>query len=337
MKFILCVADHYEPFAEGVDDAVAAARVKRWVDVLPGITKSIQGSDGVGYKHSFFYPKEEYNREIMRSLEKLSKDKCGEVEIHIHHENVKSDEFRSDMEEFKSTLRDEHGLLPSPKNALSEVKYAFIHGNWALDNSRPDGRWCGVNDELICLNETGCYADFTFPSAPDITQPPKINSIYYAKDDPEKPSSHNNGVDLEVGGSPTGDLLLIQGPLGITWKRKKGLLIPSIENGEIGGGRPPTLKRFKSWSSQCISVSGKNDWIFIKLHCHGATEKNSAMLLGEEMRSFLKSLIEMSEQEGFSLNFVTAREMYNIIKAAEAGEDGDPSDYRDYELVLVDG
>lgn len=32
------------------------------------------------------------------------------------------------------------------------------------------------------------------------------------------------------------------------------------------------------------------------------------------------------------LHYVTAREMYNIIKAAEAGKSGNPGDWRDYEL-----
>lgn len=32
------------------------------------------------------------------------------------------------------------------------------------------------------------------------------------------------------------------------------------------------------------------------------------------------------------LHYVTAREAYNIIKAAEAGHAGDPNDYRDFEL-----
>ena len=31
---------------------------------------------------------------------------------------------------------------------LYGAAYAFVHGNWALDNSRPDGRWCGIDAEL---------------------------------------------------------------------------------------------------------------------------------------------------------------------------------------------
>ena len=32
------------------------------------------------------------------------------------------------------------------------------------------------------------------------------------------------------------------------------------------------------------------------------------------------------------LHYVTSRELYNIVKAAEAGLDGDPARYRDYVL-----
>ena len=43
--------------------------------------------------------------------------------------------------------------------------FGFAPRNWALCNARRDGRWCGVNDELGVLRRTGCYADFTLPSA----------------------------------------------------------------------------------------------------------------------------------------------------------------------------
>src|SRR5258707_498316 len=77
-----------------------------------------------------------------------------------------------------------------------EEMYAFIHGNWALDNSRPDGRWCGINNELDVLRETGCFADFTLPSAPSPCQTSTINRIYYAVDDPKRPKSHDTGFPI---------------------------------------------------------------------------------------------------------------------------------------------
>ena len=102
------------------------------------------------------------------------------------------------------------------RNATGELTYGFIHGNWALGNSRPDGRWCGVNDEISILRKTGCYADFTMPSAPDCTQTRTINSIYYATDDLERPKSHDTGIPARVGAAaPENALLMIQGPLAL--------------------------------------------------------------------------------------------------------------------------
>jgi hypothetical protein len=73
-----------------------------------------------------------------------------------------------------------NGSSPRPSTLdplSSRIAYGFVHGNWALCNSRPDGDWCGVNEELTVLAQTGCYADFTFPSAPSPTQPRMVNAV----------------------------------------------------------------------------------------------------------------------------------------------------------------
>ena len=72
--------------------------------------------------------------------------------------------LREKLQRYLETLHDRHGLLE--KDATGRISWGFIHGNWALDNCRSDGRMCGVNNELDVLRETGCYADFTLPSAP---------------------------------------------------------------------------------------------------------------------------------------------------------------------------
>ena len=60
-------------------------------------------------------------------------------------DNDTEDNLRQTLEEFKENLDVRHGLLRC--NDAGEIIYGFIHGNWALNNSRHDGRWCGVNDE----------------------------------------------------------------------------------------------------------------------------------------------------------------------------------------------
>ena len=217
---------------------------------------------------------------------------------------------------------------PSTLNSQPLLRYGFIHGNWCLDNSRRDGDWCGVNNELQVLRETGCYADFTLPSAPSDTQTRKVNAIYYATDDPLRPKSHDTGVDVRVGGQATGDLLIMQGPLALNWKRRKWFCLPRIEHADVAGHTPPTADRIDLWVRQRIGVVGKPDWIFVKVHTHGCQEGSFDSALGiaaARMHEYLA-------RQPFQLHYVTAREVYNLIKAAEAGMTGDPNQYRNFVL-----
>jgi hypothetical protein len=171
------------------------------------------------------------------------------------------------------------------------------------------------------------------PSAPSETQSKKINSIYYAMDDPEKPKSYNTGIDVRVGKKPSGDLMIIQGPLCLNWRKRKAFILPTIENGNITAINPPTADRIKLWVKQHIHVRGRRNWMFIKVYTHGAQDANCEALLGpggylDRMYSHLEDTY--NDGVKYRLHYVTAREMYNIVKAAEAGEEGDPNDYRDY-------
>ena len=53
----------------------------------------------------------------------------------------------------------------------------------------------------------------------------------------------------------------------------------------------------------------------------------------------MHSYLECAYNDGkrHVLHYVTAREMYNIAKAAEAGMTGDPGAYRDFELARPHG
>ena len=49
------------------------------------------------------------------------------------------------------------------------------------------------------------------------------------------------------------------------------------------------------------------------------------------MADFHRLLAELARTEpGFCFHYVTAREMVNILHAAEAGCEGDPGQYRDF-------
>jgi hypothetical protein len=125
--------------------------------------------------------------------------------------------------------------------------------------------------------------------------------------------------------------MIIQGPLAINWANRKYGIIPRIENAEISSTNPPTPYRIRLWVSQHIHVKGRPNWIIVKVSCHGAEDRNREALLGEpadQMYSYLEK--EYRDGPGYRLHYVTARQLYNIIKAAEAGLAGNPNEYRDY-------
>jgi hypothetical protein len=257
----------------------------------------------------------------------------GEVEVHLHHNNDTPDHLRKTLIDWKQTLRDRHDLLPRHRHT-GETEYAFIHGNWALNNSHPDGILCGVNNEVDILRETGCYADFTLPSYPDPTQTRKINSIYYAVGDANKPKSHDWGVDVGTTGQPDRSIMLMQGPLLLKWRGRKYGLLPRVENGNLQASQPPSEYRLDLWLSARVQVPSRPDWYFVKLHAHGATEESQSVLLGEPMVRFHELLARRaSENPNFHYHYVTAREMYNLAKAAESGWTGTVNDARDYLLT----
>jgi hypothetical protein len=317
LSVFLCIADHFEPKRGNAAPSVAHDRVSRWEKEYPRLASEFADSRGRAPQHTFFYPAEEYEPRYLDSLALLSHHGLGDVEVHLHHDHDTADGLRDKLLRFTAALHHSHGLLEQDANG--QISYGFIHGNWALDNSRPDGRWCGVNNEISVLIETGCYADFTMPSAPAGCQTRTINSIYYANDDPERPKSHDIGIRAIAGSAAPGDaLLMIQGPLALDWGSRKWGLLPRIENGDLLGVRPPTMERLKLWLRAGVAVAGRPDWVFIKLHTHGAKEANTAMLLGEPMRNFHRALSSYARQrEEFAYYYVTAREMAQLVHALE--------------------
>lgn len=333
---MFCVCDHFEPF-HGTDRSNALRRVEAWVKKYPERCKKFKDTDDLPPKHTFFYPIEQYDEEILNKLSVLRDIGLGEVEMHLHHDNDTETGLRDKLYKGMENLS-RHGFLA--KDEAGRTRYGFVHGNWALDNSDPSGKNCGVNNEISVLLETGCYADFTMPSAPHPTQTRIINSIYYASDTPA-PKSHDTGVSVRVEprssaeGHQSSALLMIQGPLALNWRRRKLGLLPRIENGELSGANPPNEQRMKIWIDAGVHVQGRPEWVFIKLHTHGCDEekRNTQMLLGEEMAEFYQHLSDYyNDGKNFRLHYVTARECVNIVLAAQDGVEGNPGLFRNYRL-----
>jgi hypothetical protein len=124
--------------------------------------------------------------------------------------------------------------------------------------------------------------------------------------------------------------MIFQGPMTINWKDWRHKWHPTIEDGDINHkathGDP---RRVDAWIRQAIHVKGRPEWQFVKVFCHGAQD-HEAVVGDETDRMFSYLETRYNDGKKYRLHYVTAREAYNIVRAAENGETGNPDDFRDY-------
>jgi hypothetical protein len=332
---LFCIVDHYEPNNAGADRRTQLARVRRWVADYRPYADGLRDAEGQLPRHSFFFPAEIYDADLVSPLAELCHEGLGEFEVHLHHDRDTSANLRATLERFTQTLAERHGLLS--RDRQGRLAYGFIHGNWALDNSHPNGVDCGVNDELTILRETGCYADFTMPSVVFDSQSRIVNRVYFAIDDPQRPASHLTGPLARVGRTPPVDgLLMIPGALAPDWQRRVAGLLPRIDASAIDYRTLPSFERLRRWIGAGVGVAGRPEWVFVKIHTHGAPERNADVILGGPTRAMLEEAsARLNDGRRFRLHFVTAREMANIALAAIDGRSGNAGHFRDYRYVSV--
>ena len=343
VHLMVALADHFEPsIVPEAPQTLASAdeqerRVEQWCARYPAAVGAWRDADDFPLRHTYFYPAEQYNKILIDRLAEHCRMGWGEIEVHLHHgtgEPDTAENTRRVLVEFRDVLA-VHGCL-SRWNGEGPPRYAFVHGNWTLANSG-GGLACGVDEEMQILNETGCYADLTLPSAPHPAQVRKINALYECAGPLDRRAPHRRGHDLRRGHPPRVFPLMVQGPLGLDFARRvSGWPVPSIENGALTTLCPPTMHRLRLWRGASITVDHRPDWIFIKLHCHGMDPRDEAAMLGSPLRRFLGELTEWAGASSrYRVHFVTAREMVNIVLAACDGREGNPGDYRDYRLRLI--
>ncbi len=307
----VAICDHFEPLWQGASAEAALERVRRWHAEWPRVAARHQDSRGRSPQYTFFYPQEEYRPHLLAPLAELTRAGIADVEVHLHHDGDTRQGFTDKVSGFIQSLSADHGLLRTRQGRLA---FGFIHGNWALDNARPDGRWCGLNDEITLLRDLGCYADFTLPAAPDPSQAGPVNAIFDVTDDPAKPRSHARGTIVRRG-SPARDLTLVTGPLGITFPaRRRGK--PQLENGDLAHYRPPARHRVETWLSLAPRIE---DHLFVKLFAHGAQEKNANCLLDGGLDSMFGDLKSLCSARSLELRYVTAWEMWNVVESLRSG------------------
>jgi hypothetical protein len=309
---IFLLTDHYEP---GAGEA-GSERNRRWLEGPRPIADRHLDSAGNKFQYSWFYPYEHRNEEVLASLSQMAREGYGEVELHWHHARSTNERFPASLDSAIAWFQNHDALIsagPEP-----ETHFGFIHGNWALDGSKP---FCGVSRELEILQSRGCYADFTFSTIGTDCQPTTVNRIYYADETPEA-KSYETGTRAAVGQRSPAGFMIFEGPLAFDWIRVRP------EYGAVGESEP-TERQIHQWIDADIHVEGRPEWVFVKAYAHGIQTRT---IDSGAMAQTLEHLERVCEARGLTLHYMTAREAYNVVKAAEDGQSGNPEAYRDYRI-----
>lgn len=338
---IITVANHFEPgWSENgfLDLKTQIRRLKEYHQMARSLGDAVTDADGTKFRHTNFYPGEQYYPEILDIMAEMQSEGLGEVEVHMHHEGDQPDtpeNTRRVLVTFRDILAERHKCL-SRMDGVDVPMYAFVHGNLALANSC-SGKYCGVDNEMEILRETGCYLDMTLPSAPDESQVPVLNQIYECALPLNEPVPHRRGHRVEVGGNDVLLPLIFTGPLVLYLDERNGYVpLPRIDDGALTANQRLTRSRFRRWMSANVTVAGKSDWIFVKLYCHGFFDYDQSACIGEDAKRFFGEIVEESNRTGkYKVHFASAREAFNMVNAAMDGKNGEPGNYRDYKLRSI--
>jgi hypothetical protein len=317
---IVLVVDHFEP-ASRFGETAAIESVRSWCAAYEELAGRHHDADGRPPQHSWFYRYDYPNAGCIRALSDSVFKGFGEIEFHLHHGHDTPATFAQRLQAGVAWFNRCGAMWTA--EARPRPYFGYIAGNSALDNGAGDSRLSGCDTEVRSLCEAGCYADFTFPALGSPAQPRLVNAIYYATED-GRPKSYDTGVEVVVGKQASGDLLIFQGPVAVDWAAG------CLEAGALENSSPPHPRRLAGWLKAHVHVPGRPEWVFVKLHTHAMQNRRS--FLSPATDALFAAMEHWWNRPPFRLHYVTAREAYNLVKAAEAGHRGDPNAYRDFVL-----
>jgi hypothetical protein len=320
---LIAICNRFEPSEKTRGDGKPAL-LEEWSRDLSRLADEFSDGKAVAPKHTFFLPAENADAVWVPELGELCKATGNEIELMAPRPVESAECLRESIQRAKASLGGQ-GWLSCDKTGAS--RYGFIQGTKVPDSTR-------LISHRAILKETGCYASFLPPELVDEVPAEFDNSLCYAYDHnlKDRPGGLRR-VRAKRGLQTESDdgLLLVPPPFARDWTRKKFGLLPQVETSELTAAKPPSRERLRLWLDCRITVDARPNWVFIALHTHGLQPENSMMLLGEPMRKFYRALVKvMADDESLRFHCVTARELINILHAAEAGHSGNPSRFKEF-------
>lgn len=310
----LLMVDHFEPTRN---------EAREWVQRYAALAARHRDSAGRPPQHTWAYPGEQISNRVLQTLATATAAGLGEVELHHHHAFHTEEQLRASMSIAIRRFR-EYGFL---RTVDGRTQFAFVHGNSGLDNSNGD-QFCGVSTEIRLLRDLGGFADFTFPSLYQASQPKRVNSIYATRDD-DGPKSYDRRLPLSTLRTGEADLMMFEGPLIFSPSLNPRHLFLDLDDGDIHAAEHASPARADRWIRANVHVAERPDWIFVKLFSHGASTPGDVEAVTGQDYSNMLSYLEREYNDGtkYVLHYITAREAYNLARAAADGATGDPARY----------
>jgi hypothetical protein len=275
--------------------------VRHWQQAYAAFQGRCREAFGTTPVHTFFYPPH-HGPEHLPQLAEMAHAGGGEIELHYHHRDDTAESLTRDL---KATLAlyNRHGLLLESGHP-PRTSFGFVHGDWALNNSC--GGECAGQRRVSIHHDLGCWATSRCPRRRLPTRKIARSITVWAI----RPAQGDAAVGCAHGGETPG-AVHDAGPA----RDQLAPDHPRPENANLTSrnwGRPD---RLPVWLNCNVHVEGRRR-LFIKLHAW-AIERDFDALFGDKAFAMHRASRAVQRRQAFQLHYVTARQAYNVAKAAE--------------------
>ena len=145
LHIVFIIADHFEP---GHD----SEPLVKWLARYRAVVSKHHDSYGNPPRRTLHFPIEQFYDQQIELLLPLCREGYAEIEMQLHHFDDNSETV---LAKYMKGLSDfaRYGICQTIDDP-PQTRFAFVHGNWALDNSaaHQTPNPCGVNDEIRILS-----------------------------------------------------------------------------------------------------------------------------------------------------------------------------------------